>query len=194
MVVLVEDAGLGIYEAMNIGIAASNGDYLCFWNSGDLLYSRENLEALCDQLEIGRENWVVAQGIFDWVSPQELTKSNILNFITHVRNSFVSHQTVFFDRKLVMGFNGYDTKYRVGADTKLISQFALQHDVGFFELPIVSVEKPNFAASNNKLARVETFLIALEILPLRLKLKSTVNIMCREIHSLLSRRRRGATS
>jgi len=186
-VILVEDSGIGIYQAMNVGISASSGDYLCFWNSGDLLFSRKNLYALCSHLEQTKEDWVIAQGVFDWSAPQELTESNVWNFITHAPNSFVSHQTVFFNRKLVVHMGGYDTRFRVGGDTKLISQFALRHPVGFFEFPVVSVEKPSFAASNNRLARIETFLIALEILPLGLKFKSVFNILYREFNSLLKR-------
>lgn len=192
-VVLVQDSGTGIYEAMNVGTAAASGNYLCYWNSGDLLFSMENLKVLCSRLELGQEDWVIAQGVFDWSTPQELSESNLWNFITHTPDSFVSHQTVFFKRKLVAGLGGYDTRFRVGGDTKLISQFAIHHPVGFFELPVVSVEKPNFAASNNKLARIETLLIALEILPLGLKLKSVVNILRREIGSLLKREKLGNT-
>jgi glycosyltransferase involved in cell wall biosynthesis len=192
--ILVEDSGLGIYQAMNIGISASSGDYLCFWNSGDLLFSRKNLHRLCSHLVRSQEDWVIAQGVFEWSAPQELTESNVWNFIAHAPNSFISHQTVFFNRKLVVGMGGYDTRFRVGGDTKLISQFVIRHPVGFFESPIVSVEKPNFAASNNRLARIETLLIALEILPFGLKFKAVSNILHREFSSFLKRGNLGSAT
>jgi glycosyltransferase involved in cell wall biosynthesis len=191
---LVQDNGSGIYEAMNDGIAAAQGSYVCFWNSGDSLYSRSNLEKLCGQLESRRCDYLVAQGVFSWTSPQLLTKVNVENFICHLPNSFLSHQTVFFRKELVEDLNGYDTRFRVAADTNLITQFALKFEGEFFEPPVVHVEKPNFAALNNKRGRVETLYIALTILPLRLKFRSLHNIFLREITSLIARWRVGRQS
>ncbi len=191
---LVQDDGLGIYEAMNDGIAAAQGRYVCFWNSGDFLYSRSNLEKLCGQLQSRRCDYLVAQGVFSWGLPQLLTKVNLENFICHLPNSFLSHQTVFFRKELVEDLNGYDTRFRVAADTKLITQFALKFQGEFFEPPVVNVEKPNFASLNNKRGRMETLYIALTILPLRLKFRSLHSIFLREITSLIARWRVGRQS
>ncbi len=184
---LVQDDGLGIYKAMNYGIAAARGQYICFWNSGDFLYSMANLERLCGQLKLNTYDFVIAQGAFSWQSPQILTVENLNKFICHFPNSFLSHQTIFFRRELLTEFKGYDIRFKVAADTKLITQFALKYRCNFFKLPVVHVEKPNFAALNNKRGRMETLYIALTSLPIRMKFTSLQNIFLREAGSFIAK-------
>ncbi len=183
----VFDQGVGIYSAMNLGARAATGRYLTFWNSGDLAVGPDALSSLCSVLEESSANWLISQGVFDWRPKQKLTLENLRGFVTHAPESFVSHQTTFFDRKAFLAAGTYDEKYKVAADTKLITRFFLMHLPQFIHFSTVIVEVPNFASRNNRQGRRESILISIEDLPWGLKWRSAKNFLYREMGSIFFR-------
>jgi len=157
------DNNSGIYQAMNIGARLATGDYLIFWNSGDFCANQENLMKLSEALHRIKPVWGVFEGSFGWRTPQSLTEKNLRDFCLQ-SGGYISHQTVFMKRIPFLALGGFDEKYKVAADSKIITQFWLNHTCFFFKSLIVEVEPPNFSALNHRIARVESLKTSIQIL------------------------------
>jgi hypothetical protein len=181
---LLNDKGTGVYPAMQLGVNAANGKYICFWNSGDESVSRKSLLNLCKFLDVSQSKWAISLGIFDWLEQQNLTNENLRNFICNAEESLISHQTIFFNRNAFHKVGGYDLKFKVAADTKLIIEFFKIADPAWIDFPTVKVEKPKFASANNKRSRLECFIIALTAVPKEMKIQAIRNILYREVSAL----------
>ena len=158
-VILVNDEKQGVYPAMNIGANAATGKYLCFWNAGDELNSPEELNALLESLNARNPKWVICQGNFQWRNDQELSSSNLAGFVKHKSDTFISHQTVIMQRVTFMGVGMFDSRYRVAADTAMITQLYLMEEPRWEHSVVVKVETPEFASHNHRQARIEVLLI-----------------------------------
>jgi glycosyltransferase involved in cell wall biosynthesis len=158
---VLHDENTGIYPAMNIGGENASGKYLCFWNAGDSLFSQANLQGLIEILDTNRPSWLIFQGIFNWHSPQILTREAVRDFVLHKNRAFFSHQTVAVAKDLFLKIDGFKTNYRVAADASQITLLFEKFDPFFLDLPIVNVEAPVFAAKHNRRGRFENLQIAL---------------------------------
>ena len=151
---LIHDNGEGIYEAMNLGGTLATGKYLCFWNSGDLLFSKQNIESLAEDLNERSYDWGLFQARIDWHPDYRVGEADLKNFVGF-KGGFISHQAIFVQKKIFAQVGGFETKYRVAADTHQI--ITLWRSFKFFlsQTKVVTVEQPNFAAQNYKLTRSE---------------------------------------
>ncbi len=117
---LVSEPDNGLYYAMNKAIRLASGDYLCFLNAGDCLYSDTTLadiaESIPDNIElpdiIYGETAIVDingnyQGMRRLHTPEQLTWKSFKNGMV------VCHQAFFANRRLV---EEYNTQYRFSAD------------------------------------------------------------------------------
>ncbi len=104
----------GIYPAMNKGIAAANGEYCLFMNSGDKFHAADVLEKvtplLCgkdyyvgDQQNVGAGNRFIR-------APKSIKAG-------YLANRFLSHQAAFI-RTALLKARPYDTNYRIISDWK----------------------------------------------------------------------------
>lgn len=158
---LAHDQQKGIYAAMNVGALVAKGKYVCFWNAGDKLHNRKDLMVLLERLIELNPIWAIAQGQFEWRTKQELSLANLLGFLTHQQDTFISHQTIFVAKKNFMDIGMFNTQYQVAADTDQITRlFSIEPPV-FENSVVVQVEAPNFAARNHRRARFEVLIIAL---------------------------------
>ncbi len=178
--VLYNDEGGGVYQAMNLGVECSSGEYVVFWNAGDLCVSIDSLCDLTLKLKKHSPSWAITKAVFDWRESQVLSEKNLKSFALQ-RGGYISHQTVIMSRYLFLKIGGFDVKYKVAADTKLITQFWRKFAVDFYEINTVKVEFPNFSGKHNKRGRIENLMICLLILPLRSKLLSFFFAVSREI-------------
>ncbi|MGB3452708.1 MAG: glycosyltransferase family 2 protein [Moheibacter sp.] len=113
----VSEPDKGIYNAMNKGIHASNGEYLLFLNSGDWLYEDETiLKALPllknEDIIYGLSQICTAASLGALINPNpKLT----LYGMGYKRNS-LPHQSTFFKRSLMVEYGGYDERYKIVSD------------------------------------------------------------------------------
>ena len=116
---VVSEPDKGLYDAMNKGIAAATGDYLCFLNAGDSFHEDDTLqlmvhsindEALPDVL-YGETAIVNKDGHF--LHMRRLQTPENLTWKSFKRGMLVCHQAFFAKRSLAEPF---DLSYRFSAD------------------------------------------------------------------------------
>lgn len=181
----MNDSGIGIYEAMNLGLSRATGTYCWFINCGDQVI-QESIPSLVKDLLSYQPEWVVGGGVFDWRPPQQMNLSNLHNFLSFKVDAFISHQTVITKTSAMIDFGGFDTRYRVAADTKLIARLAKKSSPHLYLENITIVEKPNYASKFNRVARRESLMLAIESRNIR----SLFRLVAREIICLMSRVKR----
>jgi glycosyltransferase involved in cell wall biosynthesis len=130
----VSEPDKGIYNAMNKGIAKANGEYLLMLNSGDVLHNGEVLGKVFDKTnytqdiiygDVDRESKgvVFTESIF----PDKLT-------FGFLRNGMISHQAVFFKRKLHNIVGLYDETLKYGADWHFIILSVCKYNASYIHL------------------------------------------------------------
>jgi glycosyltransferase involved in cell wall biosynthesis len=181
------DSKSGVYPAMNIGGHNALGKFICFWNAGDRLHSQVNLQFLISNLSFNDSSWLIVKGVFDWRDPQKLQLSSLQDFILHRDGAFISHQTVIVNRKVFLKLNGFNTKFKVAADSSHINQLFKDSSPSFLNLDLVDVQAPNFAAKHNRRGRLESLLIVLFELNGEDRLTALMNILKVESSVLLAR-------
>lgn len=111
----VSESDSGIYNAMNKGIKASNGEYLLFLNSGDILVDDENILNICEEK---LEGDIVAFDCF-------LERNNkIVGKRTHIESPSLfyvykrglKHQSTFIKRTLFDNIGLYNENYKIASD------------------------------------------------------------------------------
>lgn len=127
-----------IYEAMNFGLSRAKKKYLMFLNAGDTLLSHSNLE----QLLYSSNNKLWAYGQIIQINPG--SRSKLIRFNPYIgclhRNSFkyVPHPATIVDTKVIKDLGGFDIKFKVAADQKLLIQLADMQKPNLCHLPIVN--------------------------------------------------------
>jgi glycosyltransferase involved in cell wall biosynthesis len=111
----ISEPDSGVYEAMNKGIRAANGEYLLFLNSGDFLVDSKVLhdvfsvnhhaDILCGRCQVSRN------GITVWTS----NPPNNITFGTLYYDG-LSHQSTFIKRSLFYSLGMYREDYKYNSD------------------------------------------------------------------------------
>jgi hypothetical protein len=183
---LHHDQASGIYEAMNLGVRCSSGKFVTFWNAGDTCSSITNLSKLVNQLKTTSHNWVIVSAEFNWRESMLLDDNNLKRFVLQL-GGYISHQSMVVKRLEFLILGGYDTKYRIAADTKLITLLWKKYKVLFFEQPLIRVEFPNFSGKYNRLGRLENIRICITVIPWRFKVLSLAYAISRELKYVKAR-------
>ena len=183
---LANDLGVGVYEAMNVGIKSALGEYVCFWNAGDeLLGLNDSLQQTLHVLRKEKPNWLLVDGSFDWRESYPPSLNELRNFILHKRSGFISHQTTIVSKNILQRIGSFDSKFRIAADTAVITQLTQITLPDISHIRLVKVEKPNFAARNNRRGRLEALIIAIKYLRGKSQMLAVLNIIWGEVHAIM---------
>ena len=180
---IVHDKNVGIFEAMNLGVSQASGDYVCFWNSGDELFSDNALDVLIETLQSKMPLWLICQGDFSWHKPLILDNSELKGFVLHEFGKFISHQTIVTKKDFFIDLGGFDTRFKVAADTAQITAMSRVAFPYFEMIKVVKVESPKFASRNHRRARLEVILIVWLYLKGAQRVKALYNILKSEVSS-----------
>lgn len=105
----------GIYNAMNKGIKAANGDYLLFLNSGDWFYCNDTL-ANVDKLIDCKFDIYYGNAVFKFDKKDKIVKyDEKISFYFFTQNSFC-HQATFIKRKLFYDIFFYNENLKIVSD------------------------------------------------------------------------------
>jgi len=128
--IYVPDQGDGVYQAMNLGISASTGDYLWFLNAGDKpLMSSASFYSLLGSLSRQRLNVVVSELYFFGFQPFAANRPWFHSlFITFLKLLVlfsimpVSHQNILFLRSCHRPFS---LRYKYSCDFEILADLIL---------------------------------------------------------------------
>jgi glycosyltransferase involved in cell wall biosynthesis len=129
----VSEPDLGLYDAMNKGIAMATGDIIGILNSDDTFYSNSVLEdvskfhlrytvdaSIGNIIQHDLNNKVVRVYSSKFWSPSKLK----FGFMP-------PHPAIFFKRDVFKKFGHYNIGYRIGADYELITRIFLKNNISW---------------------------------------------------------------
>lgn len=118
----------GIYGAMNLGLKSAQGDYCIFLNAGDTFAEPNSLSKMFYALE--SHEW--GYGGIKRISVNKLKSTSYvfkpyIGVLHSLGLKYVPHPATLLRTKTAKDFGGFDEKYKVAADQKLILQFAKEY-------------------------------------------------------------------
>ena len=118
----------GIYGAMNLGLNSAQGDYCIFLNAGDTFTESNSLSKMFYTLE--NHEWAyggIRKIAIDNLNCTTYVFKPYIGILHSLGLKFVPHPSTLFKTKTANDFGGFDEKYKVAADQKLILQFAREY-------------------------------------------------------------------
>jgi len=116
---VISEPDKGLYDAMNKGIAAASGDYLCFLNAGDIFHGKDALQQIADSItsdtlpDILYGETAIVNEKGEFLHMRRLQTPEILTWESFKQGMLVCHQAFFAKRTLAEPF---DLSYRFSAD------------------------------------------------------------------------------
>ena len=161
-VTLVRDQGKGIYSAMNIGLKAASGRFVLFLNAGDQIADisqfTENVEDVASSAAV----WGILGCSLPWNEKYITYLGMEQDFLRQKIGGYVSHQSVVVDRSFLISLGGFNTAFKIAADSSLTMQLANITPPKLFPGIAIKVESGRTVTASNRRSRFET-LIAIMI-------------------------------
>lgn len=159
---LVSEPDNGLYDAMNKGIEAATGDYLCFLNAGDAFHTPDTLErvvaAIAGETELPDVLYGETAEVDDehrFVRMRRLQAPEQLTWRSFKQGMMVCHQA-FYARRTIVPM--YDLKYRYSADVdwciKVMKQSKKMLNV---HLTVVDYLQNGLSLQNHRASLIERF-------------------------------------
>jgi glycosyltransferase involved in cell wall biosynthesis len=136
----------GIYNAMNKGISYAKGEYINFLNSGDSYYSENTLLNIFN-ISPG-EDLLYGDAIISGVE-SKIKKIKPLDLL-FLRDDTICHQSQFIKTNLIRKYNGFNEKFKIGADHDLLLRLVVKHNHNFryFPIPIVIYDNTGVSSTH----------------------------------------------
>ena len=116
---IISEPDKGLYDAMNKGITAASGDYVCFLNAGDVFHSEDTLQRIVESNKadtlpdiIYGETAIVNEQR-EFLHMRRLKTPEKLTWKSFKQGMLVCHQAFFAKRTIAEPF---DLSYRFSAD------------------------------------------------------------------------------
>lgn len=117
----------GLYDAMNRALTHVKGDYVCFINSGDLLFDEDTLERVSREMEKNPGmDWYYGTAVYVFPNQDEFIQipctlenreGNDITELLKKEQLRLNHQSIFASRRCFEN-NRFDTKYKLRAEVK----------------------------------------------------------------------------
>ena len=136
----------GIYNAMNKGISYAKGEYINFLNSGDSYFSESTLLNIFNMNP--SEDLLYGDAIISGVENKIKTIKPL--DLLFLRDDTICHQSQFIKTDLIKKYNGFNEKFRIGADHDLLVRLVVKHNHNFqyFPIPIVIYDDTGFSSTH----------------------------------------------
>lgn len=143
----------GIYDAMNKGVRASNGDWLLFINADDHLVSATVIEEAVSYLS--KCEMLIAYGKINFTYPNGSVTSygsewSKLKYRFRNVAACIPHQATFHARKLFAG-EYFDTSFRIAGDYDFLLRHLKDHDASYIPLTITNMDGGGISATVSKI-------------------------------------------
>lgn len=130
----VSEPDKGIYNAMNKGIHAANGEYLLMLNSGDVLINNKIISEVLSQ-ELLQD---IIFGDVQWLEDGETSFTSFpdvlpYSFFTDLGRS-LGHQSAFIKRDLHHKYSFYNENFRIISDWALFLLLICKYNVSYHHL------------------------------------------------------------
>ena len=112
--VLTSEPDLGVYDAMNKGVAAARGEWIFFLGADDRLTDESVLSKTESRLRKTDSDAVSGEAVFDDGRSYTLHAP-----VNPLARNFVHHQATFYRRSLLAKTGGFDTSLTIMADYEL---------------------------------------------------------------------------
>lgn len=163
----VSEKDRGIYHAMNKGVAAANGEYCIFMNSGDMFYSNNVIADVYNNgLSADIVTGIIVLGAdkfpLKWFPPLSVS------FATFYFGT-LSHQASFIRTSLLLT-TPYDENLRIISDWKFFLQVLVIQNVSYKAIEIIVAQfdnTPGVGTTNQTEAEAEQKQVLADIFPNR---------------------------
>jgi glycosyltransferase involved in cell wall biosynthesis len=129
----------GIYDAMNKGIAYSNGSWLFFIGSNDVIYCESTFSDFSVYLQDNSNNVVygnaLIQGNAGWANDGDVYDGEFT--ISKIFKKNICHQAIFYRKRMFQIFGTYNINYPICADYDLNLRFFAQFKFKFVPITVV---------------------------------------------------------
>lgn len=122
----------GIYDAMNKGIKKAQGEWLYFLGSDDWLLNENVLNELLVQCGINGYDVVYGE-----VDAPHLASNHSGEWSLQTIDRNRCHQAIFYRRRVIRRFGGYNTKYKIWADYDLNLKWFFNKKIKKMHIPTV---------------------------------------------------------
>ncbi len=162
---LIQSKDTGIYDAMNMAIEASSGDFVYFLNTGDYFASSMVLRLLDEKIQSIKVNeqidnkrqypLIVYGNIFDRVTSKEIMSNPRIDGFACYRN-VPCHQACVYSREL-MTEHSFNTEYKVRADYEhfLWCYYKAKAHTYYVDMLIADYEGGGYSAVNEAVSKEE---------------------------------------
>jgi len=135
---IISEKDEGVYHAMNKGINLSTGDWVFFLNAGDIFIGADTLDKIPFDAIDEKVGIIFGNVLVKYPKGKEelLDQSVFIKDRSMFLYKTINHQTIFFRRSAVKVADGYNTKYKIAADTDLILRIVFDHGFDMFHVPL----------------------------------------------------------
>jgi glycosyltransferase involved in cell wall biosynthesis len=155
---LVSERDMGIYDAMNKGIAMATGDIVGFLNADDFYFSPDVLTRVVAAFEISKAD--CCYGDLCYVKQSDTSK-----IVRYWRSSSFQqglfgegwcppHPTFFVQREVYERLGGFNLNFKIAADVELMARFLEVGRISSHYIPEVLVHMRTGGTSNRSLSNV----------------------------------------
>ena len=130
---VVSEPDRGIYNALNKGAHLAHGEYLYFLNAGDRLYAPDVLQRM---LEAGDADLLYGDVCFCYPDRENVGRQPEQLTLQYLRKAPLNHQSTLVRRSCFEQLGGFDERFSIAADWRLLLQMKLQ-DCRFLYVPLV---------------------------------------------------------
>jgi glycosyltransferase involved in cell wall biosynthesis len=158
---IFNDFGLGVYRAMNIGLAQARYTHVLFLNTGDLIVGPKQLNYCLSEIERDPSKSYVLPIKATWDHTLTACVADLRSFIAGQKGSYVSHQGVLFLTTFISQKGRFDERFRIAADFKQLCVLYSTNNYSTLDLRLVQIEYPNISSKYNRRGRFESIVVTI---------------------------------
>lgn len=133
---IVQERDSGIYDAMNQGIEAAQGDYMIFMNAGDKFYDSDVLKKISNGIKQSPGDLYYGRCYNQKLDVIDPAPKRLTKYFCY--RSMICHQAMVYKTSILKN-RGYDITYTVSADRERMLYAVIKENVKSVYLPVVVV-------------------------------------------------------